>query len=176
MKSTGKFNEGIMEFLLNSIGLKDISPAFDSQHLIATAKQIRPGRIENVETKLKNFRGWNRVESKFIVDRVYGLDYIVEVKPSTERIAFDFTTNADKISEKIEKAKTFAPLWKSLGISKVIILLSVYPQGEDQGLAFYDKDRAQDDLLSIIFNAVESEEEVCSSTIQIQHEVATAGN
>jgi hypothetical protein len=54
MKCIGKFNEGIMEYLLRTIGLKDISSEYDSKHLIVTAQQIRPGRIENVENQIKN--------------------------------------------------------------------------------------------------------------------------
>jgi hypothetical protein len=164
------FNEGVMEYLLTSLGLKDLRSEYGNKQLLATANQIRHGRVDNVASKVKNFRGWDTVGAEFIIDRVYGLDYIAEIKPSNQRIAFDFTTDPSKVAEKIAKAKEFAPLWKSLGVEKVVILLTVYPDGTDQGLAFYDKDEAQDDILGVVYNAIEGTEEVSSATIHCEYE------
>jgi hypothetical protein len=169
MKSTGKFNEGIMEYLLTSLGLKDLRSEYSSKQLLATANQIRPGRVENVASKIRNFHGWDTVGSDFIIDRVYGLDYVTEIKPSNQRIAFDFTTDRSKVDEKISKAKEFAPLWKSMGVEKVIVLLAVYPTSEEQGLIFIDKDEAQEDILGVVFDAIENGEEVCVGKIYIKN-------
>jgi hypothetical protein len=169
MKSTGKFNEEVMEYLFTSLGLKDLRSEYVKKQLIATANQIRNGRVDNVASKIKHFHGWDAVGSEFIIDRVYGLDYIAEVKPSNQRIAFDFTTDPTKLAEKISKAKEFSPLWKSLGVEKVVVLLTVYPESEDQGLAFYNKDEAQDDILGVVYDAIENAEEVSSATIYIHN-------
>jgi hypothetical protein len=169
MKRIGKFNEGIMEYLLGSLGLRDLRSEYISKQLLATANQIRPGRVENVASKIRNFHGWDMVGSDFIIDRVYGLDYVTEVKPSNQRIAFDFTTDPNKVDEKITKAKEFAPLWKSMGIEKVIVLLAIYPTGEEQGLLFINKGEAQEDVLGVIYDALENAEEVCVGKIQIKN-------
>jgi hypothetical protein len=170
MISQGKFNEGVMEYILAALDFSDRRSEYIKQQLLATANQIRPGRVDNVASKIENFRGWDTVGAKFIIDRVYGLDYIIEVKPSNERVAFDFTTNLEKVQEKLEKAQEFAPLWKSLGVSKVVVLLTKYPQGTDQGLAFYDKSRAEEDMLNLIFEAIEDDAEVSLRQIEIHHE------
>lgn len=169
MKSTGKFNEEIMEYLFTSLGLKDLRSEYGNKQLLATANQIRHGRVDNVASKIKSFHGWDAVGAEFIIDRVYGLDYIAEVKPSNQRIAFDFTTDPNKMAEKISKAREFAPLWKSLGVEKVVVLLTVYPDGTDQGLAFYNKNEAQDDILGLVYNAIEDTEEVSSATLYIRN-------
>jgi hypothetical protein len=169
MKSNGKFNEEIMEFILDSLGLKDLRSEYGIKQLLATADLIRPGRVKNVASKIRNFKSWNDVSAAFLIDRVYGLDYVTEIKGSDQRIAFDFTADPDKIQEKIEKAIEFAPLWKSMGVDKVIILLATYPQGEDQGLAFLDKNEAQEDLLGIVYDAIESDIEVSISTLLIKN-------
>ena len=62
------------------------------------------------------------------------------------------------------------PLWESLNVSKVIVLLIEYPQGEGGELAFHDKDRAEEDMLGIIFSAIEGEEKISLKKIEIQYE------
>jgi hypothetical protein len=167
---TGLFNEKIMEFLLQALSLTDLREGYDLYQLLAQANKIRDGRVKNVESKIPKFRSWEALGTKQVIDRVYGLDYICDVKPSNERIGFDFTTDPTRVEEKLAKAREFQPLWQALGVSKVIVLLGTYPQG-DQGLAFYDTNDAIDNMLSVIFDAVESDRAVVQAEIMIQHEV-----
>ena len=159
-----------LEFLLGSLGFEDLRSIYDSKQLLGTAAQIHPERVDSVAASIKNFRGWASVGSNFTIDRIYGLDYIIQVRPSDTRIGFGFATNPNEVRERIEKASTFSSLWKSLGVSQVIVLLAIYPDEDGRGLVFYDKDRAQDELLSLIWDAIDSDREISSVEIQLQVE------
>jgi hypothetical protein len=163
MKRSGELNEGIMEFLMTSVGFKDLRPQYKVPALLENADKVRNGRVTNVASKIKKFRGWDLVSPGFVIDRVYGIDYIAQV--GDEKIGFDFTVNPESVEEKKSKANGLAPLWKSLGISKVVVLLTIYPDSEDQGLAFLDKAAAEEEILSAIYDASESTEEVSTAKV-----------
>jgi hypothetical protein len=163
----GTFNEAIMSAFLLNLVFPDIRANFDKQVLLGIVKEFRPNRLENVASKIPNFRGWPSTNVKKIIDYVYGLDYIIQVDPTGERVGIDFTLNAESIEEKVEKAKSFAPLWRALGVSKVVVLLTTYPDGNDQGLAFYKLEEAQDAIENIIYNAIEGTEEVTTATVNV---------
>lgn len=164
---TGLFNEKIMSSFLVNLAFPDIRSTFDRRMLLSIVREFNPGRLKNVESKIPNFRGWDKTNVNKIVDYVYGLDYVLQVDPTGERVGIDFTTNPENIQEKLSKAETFAPLWRSLGISKVVVLLATYPNGDDQGLAFYKLEEAQDAIENIIFNAIEGDEEVTTATVNV---------
>ena len=170
-KKFGIFNEGVMFSLFSSQGFKDLRGEYVAKALLATADAVRPGRVgncaEQIQKKDKTFL-WESAPAEMIIDRVYGLYYIIEVAPTNERIGFDFATDPESLAEKVSKAKEFAPLWKTLGVTKVVVLLSVYPDGDDQGLVFYDEDEAKEDIFSIILDVIEGEQEVSSKVVQIK--------
>jgi hypothetical protein len=155
------------EFLLHSLGYEDLRPKFDGKHLLATAQQIHPEHLTHVEKSTKNFRAWEHLGSSYIIEQVYGIDYIAEI--SNERIAFSLTPYPNEVEEKVVKAKSLSKLWQSLDISKFVVLLAVYPSTE-AGEVFYGKDGSQDELLSVIFNAIDSTEAVLSAEFHIQAE------
>ena len=154
------------EFLLRSLGFEDLRATFDSKQLVATATQINPQRLESVAGTFKKFRGWSSYQSVLIIRRVYGLDYLIDI--GANRIGFCFTTNPDLVATEVKQAQTYSSLWKSLGVTKVMVLFFVYPVGE--GLTFYDKDRCQDNMLGVILNALEDSLEVTSAEVRIEFE------
>jgi len=156
------------EFLLRSLGFEDLRAKFDSKQLVATATQINPQRLESVAGTFKKFRGWASYGATAIIDRVYGLDYAIDIDTTAERIGFCFTTNPDLVAGEVEQAQTYSSLWKSLGVTKVVVLLSIYPV--EEGLTFYDKDRSQNNMFTVIMNVVESSLEVTSAEIHIEFE------
>jgi hypothetical protein len=153
------------EFLLRSLGYEDLRSKFDGMDLVSIARQINPTHLENVEKSIRNFRRWEDLGSGFIIGRVYGIDYITEI--SNERIAFILTPYPNKVETKIAQAKDLSKLWKSLGVSKLVVLLSVYIDSDNEDM-FYDKDSSQDSLLSAIFSVIESTEEIVSAEIYIR--------
>jgi hypothetical protein len=153
------------EFLLRSLGYEDLKSNFDSSHLASIARQINPTHLDRVEKSIRNFRRWEDLGSSFIIGRVYGIDYITEI--ANERIAFTLTPYPSAVDTKITAARGLIKLWKSLGVSKFVVLLSIYPDS-DKDVMFYDKDSSQDSLLSAISNVIESNEEVVSTEIYIQ--------
>lgn len=158
-----------MRFLLKSLGFKDFSSEYNNHDLIAIVTQINPQRLENIAKSFekfrvfKSFKEWDSFGSSFIVDRIFGLDYIVEIDRG-KRIGFCFVSNPDRVEEEVENVKTLSPLWKSLNISKVIILSIV----SCQEFTFFDKDKSQDKLLSIIIDAMNNNLEVLLSEIYLQ--------
>ena len=168
-KKTGLFNEGIMDTVFKAAGFDDCRGSFKSADLISLADKVRPGRAQNVASKTKGFKGWPNYTAKFILDRVYGLDYIIETMPNSELVGFDFSTNEEETASKASKLESFKPLWKALGLTKVVVLTTIYPEGEDQGVVFYDTDAAVDNLFDIIFSAVEAENDVSVSTLALTY-------
>jgi|GEM_PF-4601404 len=169
-KREGTFNEGVMNTIFQLAGFSNQSKDFDPENLIQLADRVRPGRTINVGSKTKNFKGWDKYSPDFIVDRVYGLDYIVKVRPSGDLIGFNFPTNLSESLSRAGKLATFKPMWQGLGLSRVVVLNTIYPAGEDQGLVFYDSREAVEDLYSVIFSALEGEEEVSVQTLTIRYE------
>jgi hypothetical protein len=93
----GTVNEEIMAFFLSDLGFADLRPQFDKKSLLATVEIFRKGRLTNVANRIPGFKTWDRYKSNYIIDRVYGIDYIIEVDPTGERVAFDFTLDAEKV-------------------------------------------------------------------------------
>jgi hypothetical protein len=159
-----------VQFILNSLGYDDLRSTFNSKQLIEQARQVNPDLVDLAARKIEHFRSWEYYGSQFVIGRVYGLDYIIEVDPEKLKIGFKFVTSKDEVDLKVEKASDLMPLWKCLGVSKVIILLIVYPDIQGQGLVFYDKDNAQDELLGVIFTAIEDDQEIFNAKLQLQLE------
>jgi hypothetical protein len=159
-----------VQFILHSLGYDDLRSIFDRQQLMEQARQINPELVELTANNIKHFRSWEHFGSQFIINRVYGLEYIIEVDPEKLKIGFEFVTSRDEVIQKVERASTLAPFWKTLGVAKVIILLVTYPDRQGEGLIFYDKDNAQDELLGIIFTAIEDNLEILSAELRLQIE------
>lgn len=156
------------DFILGSVGFKDLRSTYDCKQLIATAAQINPQRLANIAENFQNFRGWASYEANLIISRVYGLDYIIDVNATSERLGFYFTTNPNLVAGELEKFQTYDALWKSLGVTKVIILLFICPI--DQGLVFYDKEKSQNNMFGVIMNAIKSDSDIISTTIHLETE------
>ena len=154
-----------LEFLLRSLGYEDLGSKLDNNYLVSTAIQINPTHLESVEKSIKSFRRWEDLGSSFIIRRVYGIDYITEI--SNERITLIFTPYPNKIETKMAQARDLSKLWKSLGVSKLVVLSCIYPEPDNENI-FYDKDSSQDSLLSAVFSIIESTEEVISTEIYIR--------
>jgi hypothetical protein len=152
------------DFLLRSLGYEDLKANFDSGHLASIAKQIDPTHLDRVEKSIRSFRRWDDLGSSFIIGRVYGIDYLTEI--GNERIAFSLTPYPKEVETKMAQARDLLKLWQSLEVSKFIVLLSIYPDSDNESM-FYDKDSSQDSLLSAIFDAIDSTEEVVSTEIYI---------
>ena len=159
--------EIIMSSFLIELAFPDIRSTFDHKMLLSIVRELHPNRLEDIASKIPNFRGWQWTNVNKIISYVYGLDYIIQVGPTGERVGINFTIDSESVQEKLEKAKAFASLWRTLGVSKVIVLLATYPNGENQGLAFYKLEDARNEIENIIFNAIEGAEEVTIATINI---------
>jgi hypothetical protein len=156
---------GIMEYLLDSIGVRDLRENYVLEDLIELANSISPGRVKNVESKIPNFRFWPG--SKLAIRSIFGIDYIGKIEGSDLTIGFDFTTDKTQIQSKLEKAESLKSLWKALGVDIVIILLEEYPPKKDIGHSFVDKNKAEWALIDLVHGAIKSGEEISSATIML---------
>ena len=153
-------------FLLKSEGWNDLRPTYDSKQLVATAQQVNPVWLNHAASTFKKFRGWEWCTSNIIIDRVYGLDYIIDVGGTSERLGLCLLTDPALVESKTEKAHTLSPLWKSIGVTKVVVLLTVYPVKE--GATFYDDDESKNNMFNVILNAVGNKHEVILSEIHLE--------
>lgn len=168
-KRLGSYNEEIMEFLMKKAGFEDLSSTeYTVDRLLAVVASVRPGRLKSVETKIKRFLGWKAYKPKYILDKVYGLDYILSVPPTGQKVAFDFTTDGENVEAKVSKLQEFKPLWAALGIKKVVVLTTTYPEGEDQGILFYDAEDGVEEMYGIIYDALESDSDVVVAELKVK--------
>ena len=161
------FLELMLSQVFDHAGYPDLRPNYNAEDLLNLAQSIRPGRIDNVSNKITKFKGWEFYSSSYIIDRVYSLDRIIKVLPSNELIGFDFTGNINELESKCDKLQTFQPLWESIGVKRVIVVGTALPAGDDAGIAFLDMDKCVDDLLEVIYNAIELDLVVSTATIQL---------
>lgn len=164
---TGFFVEKLMSSVFNAAEYANKANNYNAAKLLKVASSINPGRVANVASKIPSFKGWDNYTSAFIIDHVYGLDYLITVQPSGERIAFDLTCNSDAIDSKAKKLVAFKPLWEAIGISRVVVLHVTFPEGQDQGLAFLDMDSCVDALMEVIYDCIESKETVVKATLNL---------
>ncbi len=151
----------MFEHFLSLAGYVDVSSTYNKEQLLQTAHAVRPGRVENVEqqrSKAGKTTRWSVINPKLIINWVFGLDAIIEAAPGV-RFGFDVTLNPEKVAEKVEKMRSFAPLWKALGVSKVAVVLLVPPA--EFGLALLTDSRREqitDELLEQVIYALDEQQ------------------
>jgi hypothetical protein len=159
-----------LEFLLRSMGYEDLRGTYERKHLLENAIQVNPEQLEAATQRNGKPRNWERTTAGRVVSLVYGLDYIIEILPSQQRIGLNLLTSLEDVHTKVSQAENLVPLWKSIGIEQVIVLLVVYPDIEGQGLVFYHKHKSHDELFGRIMDAIDSHQDVSSAEIHIQVE------
>lgn len=159
-----------LEFLLSSLGYKDLRATYEPRHLLENATQIDPEQLETATQRNGKPINWARTNSNRFISVVYGLDYIIEIEPLNQRVGLNLLTSPDRVQIEISQAVNLTPLWKSIGISQVIVLLAVYPDIQRKGLVFYDKRKSQDELYGRIMDAIDSNQDVSSAEVHIQVE------
>jgi hypothetical protein len=159
-----------LEFLLSSMGYQDLRGTYERKHLLENAIQVNPEQLEAATQRNGKPRNWERTTPGRVVSLVYGLDYIIEIIPSQQRIGLNLLTSHDQAQINVGQAENLMPLWKSIGIDRAIVLLAVYPDIQGQGLVFYDKHKSQDELYGRIMDAVDSNQDVSSAKVHIHVE------
>jgi hypothetical protein len=157
-----------LNFLLGSLGYQDLRATYEKRHLLENATQVNPEQLEAVTKRNGKSRNWERTTSNRVISIVYGLDYIIELEPSHQRIGLNLLTSPDEVHSKVIQANNLTTLWKSIGISQVIVLLAIYPDIESQNLIFYDKDKSNDELYGRLMDAIDSNQDVSSAEVHIQ--------
>lgn len=143
----------MFDSILQLAGLRNVGDTYNTQNVLAIANATRPGRVQNVEQKRKadgKQTKWNVTPAKAVIDWVYGIDTIIA--PSGEadplRFGFDVTLDPQAVAGKVQKLKSFIPLWKALGIQKVAVVLLVVPPEFGFGLLTPDdQEKLVDELL-----------------------------
>lgn len=157
-----------LNFLLGSLGYQDLRATYEKRHLLENATQVNPEQLGAVTKRNGKSRNWERTTSNRVISVVYGLDYIIELEPLHQRIGLNLLTSPDEVHSKVIQANNLTTLWKSIGISQVIVLLAIYPDIESQNLIFYDKDKSNDELYGRLMDAIDSNQDVSSAEVHIQ--------
>ena len=125
--------ENMFDYILREAGFKNLAYNYEAEKLLQIAEEVRPGRVKNVEEQ-RNSVGkqtrWRLTSGKTILDWVYGIDTVIapEGESNSKRFGFDVTLDPTEVKHKIEKLKSFNPLWKAIGIKKTAVVLLVVPK------------------------------------------------
>lgn len=116
---------------------------FDSLQLIQVANRspsgierissARPYILSEYGTPIRKLDGkynfelkWEDVPSSVILDRIYGLDAVVNFRGWN--VGIDVTTNAETLIQKRHKLNYLALLWKNIGIDCIAVVHLLLPQ------------------------------------------------
>ena len=157
---SGVFTERLFARILTGLGYSNLAATYDVETLRAILAERDPYRLSWLDANYSEDTSPER-----IVDYAFGIDYLIEVAPTNQRIGMDFTINGSSLHRKMQKLDRNKWLWHGLGISTNIVVCFELPNGHDQGLLFYDLEDCEDKLLDGIFSAIESKKEVTAINI-----------
>ena len=130
-----RFNSLLTNSRLQQVG-------FDSLRLIEAAEQLDIGskRLHQASPYLRSEYGtavrtregknrikleWQHIPAEVILDKVYGLDAVINFRGWT--IGIDVTTNPNALVQKQKKLNWLAPLWKSIGVDCIAVVRLFIP-------------------------------------------------
>jgi len=158
----GTFTERLFSRVLSGLGYRNLAADYDPA---ALRKMLADFSWERADWLDANYA--NDICSEQIVDYGFGVDYLIKVAPFNHRLGLDFTINLPAVTRKVSKLKRNKFLWSALHITRMVVVHFELPEGEDQGLIFYDMEDCEDKLLDGIFCAIESKEEVLAVTVKV---------
>ncbi|MCM1983650.1 hypothetical protein [Lyngbya confervoides] len=136
-------------------GYQDLSYTYDHDQLLELAEIHQPGRLEQItqERALQDRRTpWHIIPSKKIIDWVYRLDYICALDSNSITFGFDATEIPERVASKQQTLKTLRPLWQSLGVCKVAVVLLIPPSSspDPHSLSYVQRDHLVEELYELI--------------------------
>ena len=159
----GVFTERLFGAVLKGLGYQNLAEKYTVNALHQLLNQFDQDRLYWLNDNYSD-----DISPAQVVDYAFGVDYLVQVKPTNQRIGIDFTINSEALKRKVNKAKRNKRLWRNaLNIDTMIVVCFELPKGNDQGLIFYDLEDCEDQLLDALFTAIESPEECLSITIKV---------
>lgn len=160
----GVFTERLFGAVLNGMGYKNLAEKYTVNTLHKLLNEFDQDRLYWLKDNYSDDTSPAR-----IVDYAFGVDYIVNVKPTNQKIGIDFTLDDESLKRKVGKAKRNKRLWRNaLRLDTMLVVCFELPKGDDQGLLFYDLEDAEDQLLEALFLALESPEQCLSTTIKVR--------
>jgi hypothetical protein len=136
----------MLSFALEMAGCPDVSSHFMSnKNLLDIIEQIRPGHLANVAQRRREAgksTRWSTTPAKSILDWAYGLDVII--RPTEQQcFGYDVTCDPARVAEKLQKLESSRPLWETIGIQKVGVILVLY-NSQDWGYGALTSARQKD--------------------------------
>lgn len=160
----GVFAERLFGTVLQGLGYQNLAEKYSVKLLHQLLNEFDQDRLYWLQDKYSDDTSPAR-----IVDYAFGVDYIVNVKPTNQKIGIDFTLDDESLKRKVGKAKRNKRLWRNaLRLDTMLVVCFKLPEGDDQGLLFYDLQDCEDQLLDALFLALESPEECLSTTIKVR--------
>ncbi len=161
MSTNSKKAENMFINLLELVGYKNLQPDYNKEQIIALINKTYPNALDycvQQRAKQKLQTKWNIIPINLIIDWVCGVDAIISPDGNT-KWGFDVTTDASKISKKLNKLREFDKLWKILGITKVGVILLEIPN-EFEGITLLteeDKERLVNSFLEDVIYAMDDQ-------------------
>lgn len=159
---TGVFTERLFSKVLNGLGYHNLAANYKTNTLRQLLRKFDSNRLDWLDVNY----GTN-ISATQITDYAFGVDYLINVEPTNQRIGLDFTINGSAIERKLDKIVRNKHLWSKLDIDIMIVVHFQLPVGEDQGLLFYDLEDCEDQLLDAVFSSIESKQLVVATTVKV---------
>lgn len=153
--SSSKAAEVMFDSILQIAGYANIANEFNKEYLLSTADRVRPGRTTNVENKRKDVgkqTKWSVTSAKTVLDWVYGIDTVIAPSSNSLKFGFDVTLDPSKVKDKVDKLKSFAPLWQAVGITKAAVILIIPPK--EFGFALLTEEQKENLIDQLLENVV----------------------
>jgi hypothetical protein len=109
-----------MQDILLAARIRNASPDFKADNLLAIAQKVNPRRYEQCNEKLR----LHRCSADQILDSVYGVDHVIDVG---ERVyaGIDLTLNAAGVASKVSKAQHLTKMRAHVGIRQFFVVQMV---------------------------------------------------
>ena len=117
LQSAGLRAEYCMQDILHAARIRNASPDFKVDNLVAVAQRVNPKRYDLCNQKLR----LHRCSADQILDFVYGVDHVIDVG---ERVyaGIDLTLNAAGVANKVSKAQQLTKMRAHIGIRQFVVV------------------------------------------------------
>jgi hypothetical protein len=125
--NAAKAAENMLLEMLSAARFPDVSADYDTEKLLAIAKEYRPDAMAKVEDEFRRegrLLNWNYSSPGFIIDHLFSLDAVIAPRGSShlERFGFDITLNPAEVFSKVKKLRRPDHIFHHLGVAKCVVI------------------------------------------------------
>lgn len=164
----GEDAERMVITLLTALGYPDLRSSYKRGDLLSAADPVWLTKVAaNIQQRsTRDSFDWQRVPSQSIIDWVYGIDAIIDPNEDGVRYGFDVTTDPAKVLGKVNRLIE-RPTWKTLGLSKVAVLLVIPGRVPYEGMSAKERRLVAERLLDVVFSMSDLKKAVSSQVLSL---------